>query len=166
MTGADRRIVPLADVPEAIAALAALFEMVWAPYYGPGGPGDARTDLEACCNRNRIPLAVVARAPNGLPIGTAALKAESLASHRHLTPWLAALVVAPEHRRKGVATALVASIEREAWGLGFDAIHAAMDAARSGVLKHPGWQAVDTAPTLTGDVTIYRRALRNSVTNP
>ena len=38
------RIAYLADHPEALPALERLFQIEWADYYGPAGPGDARQD--------------------------------------------------------------------------------------------------------------------------
>ena len=111
-------IIPLADTPEAIPVLAAMFVAEWEPYYGANGPGDARADLKECLNRTALPIAFVACASDGTVIGTAALKNESVSSHAHLGPWLAALVVAPEHRGQGVASALAEKIEQTARDLG------------------------------------------------
>ncbi len=83
------RIGLLADHPEAIPILRQWFESEWAPYYGPGGPGNTLQDLQNSCNRVQLPVALVALY-EGEVCGTAALKAESVSTHTHLTPWLAA----------------------------------------------------------------------------
>ena len=101
----------LLEVPEALPVLTRWFVEEWGPYYGPEGPGDAEADLRAANQRDQLPICLVALDAAGGVTGTVALRAESIASHRHLTPWLAALLVAPEHRRRGIGTALIAAIE-------------------------------------------------------
>ena len=67
----------LADHPEAIPILQDWFEREWAPYYGPEGPGVAINDLRDSCNRDDLPISLVAIL-DGEFVGTAALKAESI----------------------------------------------------------------------------------------
>ena len=112
----------LTDHPEVLPSIREWFEREWAPYYGPEGPGDAAKDLQESCNREKLPIALVAIL-GGEVIGTAALKTESVSTHKHLTPWLAALLVSPEFRRRGVAERLIATIENKAQELGFHAIY-------------------------------------------
>ena len=147
--------VHLAAVPDAIPVLAGWFVEAWGPYYGPDGPGDATRDLTACCNRDRIPLALVALNPEEELLGTVALKSESVASHRHLGPWLAALLVAPEYRGQGVAAALVTAIEVEARRLGFSELFTGATGLRRG-----GWRPLTgEGVSLRGPITVYRRDL-------
>lgn len=148
-------IAPLADMPELIPILAEMFVAEWVPYYGANGPGNAEADLTACLNRVELPIAFVARTADGTVIGTAALKNESVSSHSHLGPWLAALVVAPEHRGQGVASALAERIEQTARDLGFARLYTAMGHDELNVLHRPEWQPFDTAPTLRGDTTVF-----------
>ena len=149
------RTILLADMPQAIPVLARWFVAEWGPYYGPAGPGSAEQDLRSCCNRDGIPLALVALDGNGTAIGTVALKPESVASHRHLGPWLAALLVAPEHRGRGIAAALVAAIEQEARRLGFTEIYT----GATGLVRG-GWHPLEgEAHSLRGPITVYRRDL-------
>ena len=105
MVAGGFRIVQLADAPDALPTLARWFVAEWAPYYGPGGPGDATADLEGCRNRDALPIALVALDDDGAVVGTAALKAESVGSEQAAGPWLAAFVVgrgaSPARRRHG-----------------------------------------------------------------
>ena len=82
-----------------------------------------------------------------------ALRAESIDSHRHLTPWLAALLVAPEHRRRGIGTALIAAIEDEARRLGHGRLYVGTDEA--GLVERRGWRAFDEGSTLRGTTKVY-----------
>ena len=116
------RIAHLIDAPGAAPVLARWFVAEWGPWYGPGGDGDAEADLAACRVRDALPLCLVALGPGDVVLGTAALRDESVGSELGVGPWLAGLLVAPEHRGRGVGAALVAAIEGEAANLGFAAI--------------------------------------------
>jgi len=144
----------LLEVSGALSVLARWFVGEWAPYYGPEGPGDAEADLKAASDRDRLPLCLVALDAAGEVTGTIALRAESVISHRHLTPWLAALLVAPERRRGGIGTALIAAVEDEARRLGFERIYTGTDVA-AGLIERRGWRPLDTGATLTGPVKVY-----------
>ena len=146
-------ILHLCNVPDAVPVLARWFLQEWAPYYGPSGPGDAESDLREAADPAHLPICLVAT-EGDQPLGTIALKEGSVDSHRHLSPWLAAFLVASEHRRRGVGTALVSAVEQEARRLGFMRIYTATDAAMT-LLERRGWRAVDEAPTLRGTVTVY-----------
>jgi GNAT superfamily N-acetyltransferase len=132
------------------------FETEWEPYYGTQGPGDAEVDLRASMNRSDLPLCLIALDGEEL-LGTISLKAESI-SHPELSPWGAALLVAPKVRGQGVGTFLVAALEEEARRLGFTRIYMSTDAA-NGIVEARGWSAIDTADSLRGEVTVYERAL-------
>jgi predicted N-acetyltransferase YhbS len=151
----------LADHQEALPCLREWFEREWAPYYGPDGPGDATTDLRESCNREELPIAVVAIL-GGEIVGTAALKAESVSTHKHLTPWLAALLVRPEFRRRGIAERLIAEIEKKAQELGFHSIYVGTGEG-SGTPESPlrkrGWEFVEKGPYFVSEVSIFKKAL-------
>ena len=158
MTATRFRIVPLADAPDAVATLSDWFTAEWAPYYGPGGPGDAAADLAECLRGNSLPVAVVALGADGAVLGTAALKDESVGGDVVDGPWLAALVVDAPHRRCGVATALVAAIEDEAARRGFESLAISTDVLES-MLTRRGWRPVGDAESLRGPVAVWRKHL-------
>jgi len=64
-------------------------------------------------DRNAVPLSLVALHA-GHPVGTVNLVANDNEGRPDLTPWLAALLVAPEHRGQGVGSDLVRSVVGEA----------------------------------------------------
>ncbi|NNE84517.1 MAG: GNAT family N-acetyltransferase [Alphaproteobacteria bacterium] len=139
----------------AIPVLAELFVEAWGPYYGPAGPGDAEHDLRSCCNRDEMPLALVALDTTQNILGTAALKPHSLETHRHLNPWLAAMLVAPDQRGKGIASALITAIEDEARRLGFASLYSDT-ASGSALLERQGWQKLEAdIQTLREPATLY-----------
>lgn len=151
----------LADHPEAIPMLKEWFEQEWAPYYGPDGPGDAHNDLKGSCNRDELPIALVAIL-DGEVCGTAALKAESVSTHKHLTPWLAALLVAPGFRRRGVGEQLIAAIEKKASQLGFKRIYVGTgegSGTPESSLRNRGWEFVEKNPYFVSEVSIFQKTL-------
>lgn len=158
MTPPNLRIIHLVEAPETVPTLARWFVEEWAPYYGPDGPGAAEEDLVACCNRDKIPTALVAFDAESNVVGTAALKADSVGSELGQGPWLAAFLVGKHHRGKGVGTALVEAIEREACRLGFQTIYTSTDAAE-GIYRRRGWQALNQVSSLRGPITVYRKDL-------
>ena len=156
------RMVHLADCPQAVPLLVSWFVGEWEPYYGAAGPGDAEGDLKACRNRDRMPLALVALDGDDSVVGTAALKPRSLVTHRHLGPWLAALLVARDRRGTGIGSALVTAIEGEARRLGVATLYSDTEGS-STLLGRLGWRALETGiPTLREPATLYRRDLDTS----
>ena len=151
----------LADHLEAIPILKEWFEREWAPYYGPDGPGNAHKDLHDSCSRDKLPIALVSISDNEI-CGTAALKAESVSTHKHLTPWLAALFVAQKFRRRGVGEQLIAAIENKASQLGFKSIYVGTGVG-SGTpessLRNRGWEFVEKGPYFVSEVSIFKKAL-------
>jgi GNAT superfamily N-acetyltransferase len=142
LTGAsmhgDITTAPLAAHRDRLPLLQAWFEAEWPQWYGAGGRGDARADLEAFAGRCELPIGIVALRGAEL-VGIAALKAESIASHRHLRPWAAAGLVTPSSRRQGVGALLLAALEDEAARLGFRRIYCGTSRAES-LLLRCGWQ--------------------------
>ena len=124
------------------------FETEWPSYYGTRGPGDARLDLQAFANRGSLPVGVVAFR-GGEVCGVAALKAESISSHRHLSPWAAAGLVPPSERGQGIGAQLLAALEREARNLGFQHIYCGTSTAES-LLQRSGWQLIEQPDRLGG----------------
>lgn len=153
----DVRIGYLADHPEALSQLETLFRNEWAAYYGPAGPGNARQDLVAYSNRGQLPVGVVAFLGNE-PCGVATLKADSISTHRHLTPWIGAGMVAPQFRRQGIGARLVSALEEVARNLGFTIVYSGTSTA-NGLLVRQGWQFLEVVPYDGEAVSIYEKKL-------
>lgn len=103
----------LADHPEFLRTLAEWQHGEWG-YLRPGDTVEARmVRLGGCGERDRIPLTVVAH-ENGEVRGSASLIPHDMDTRMELTPWLAGVFVAPEHRRRGIGAELVRQIMAEA----------------------------------------------------
>ncbi|MBX3604620.1 MAG: hypothetical protein KF788_05090 [Piscinibacter sp.] len=84
--------------------MAGWFMAEWPAWYGAGGAGDVHADLAAfSASESALPVGMLAFI-DGQPLGTGALKRESIASHAHLSPWAAAGFVLPRWRRLATAT--------------------------------------------------------------
>jgi predicted N-acetyltransferase YhbS len=93
-------------------------------------PGHTVETMEArlgeASDRNAIPLSLVALR-SGSPVGTVNLVANDNEERPDLTPWLAALLVLPEHRGHGVGSELVRSLVKEATRLGVKRVYLGTD---------------------------------------
>ena len=151
------RIARLAAHPEALPLLAAWFKAEWPAWYGLGGPGNAEHDLADFANGTSLPLGVVAFRGDVL-CGVAALKASSIPSHAHLSPWAAAGRVEPSLRQQGIGAVLLAALEVEAAALGHPFIYCGTRTAAS-LLERSGWSLLETVLHDGQALGIYRKAL-------
>lgn len=75
------------------------------------------------------------------PVGCGALKADSIASHTHLTPWAAAGYVVPTRRGRGIGARLLQAIVAHAAHLGYPHVYCGTSTA-IGLMRRAGWQEV------------------------
>lgn len=150
----DIRIELLADNSHLITTIEKWFEDEWPRYYGPKGLGNARKEFEVCCNRTKLPIALVAVNDNGV-YGTVALKSKS-ASHTHLSPWLAALYVTPEMRRKGLGLRLGKAAEKLAIEMGCRTIYARSETAAD-FFERIRWTGIDKTIFQGQELTIFKK---------
>ena len=153
----ELRIEPLALNRQLLPLLQSWFEAEWPAWYGPGGQGDAGSDLAGFANRGSLPTAVVAFRAGQL-CAVAALKAESIPSHRHLSPWAAAGYVQPSLRGQGIGAQLLAALEHEAARLGFGRIYCGTSSAQS-LLQRCGWQLLEQSTHDGKELGIFCKAL-------
>ena len=145
----------LCDHREVIAELAEWYIAEWPPYYGDTGPDDARADLEARCNRDVLPVGLVAMKA-GRAIATAAL---GLDPTTQLTPSIIGVLVSHNHRGRGVATALIEACADAARRLGHRQLHISTSVLGP-VLERGGWQETGAARFLNGQLgSVYVRDL-------
>jgi GNAT superfamily N-acetyltransferase len=142
----------LADRPEALPRLIALFETEWSGWYG-AGRHSARTDLKARLQRDALPLGIVALI-DGEAVGTAALTETSGGIARPPLPWLGGLLVDPAHRRKGVARALLRRARDEAARLDHARL-LALTTHADPLFVTEGWQVIETVTLGDGPHRIY-----------
>ncbi|OQX29714.1 MAG: hypothetical protein B0D92_02260 [Spirochaeta sp. LUC14_002_19_P3] len=147
----------LADKPHLLPQLTDLFIAEWEPYYGNNGPGNAENDLRGSMNREQLPVCFIALGNETL-LGTISLKEKSISHNPELTPWCAALLVVPEMRRRGIGSALVSALEREARRRDYRELYMSTDTANS-IAEARGWKAIGSAESMRGIVTVYKLSL-------
>lgn len=125
--------------------------------YGPNGHGNAKQDLLRYSGREELPIGVVALVDDRV-CGIAALKRESIDTHRHLSPWVAALMVPPELRCRGIGTDLIRAVAGIARELGFPTIYCGTSTA-NGLLERDGWRLIERASLDGEEGSIYGKAL-------
>lgn len=148
---------PLWAVPEVLPRLALWMEAEWSGYYGPGGVANAAADLQSMCNRTGLDHGVAAFWDGQLR-GMAALKRESIASHKHLGPWAAAGLVRPGARRQGIGAALLNALSDTAATLGYGELYCATATSRS-LLERLGWTLHEVCIHEGSEMTIFRKGL-------
>ncbi|HEX5363123.1 MAG TPA: GNAT family N-acetyltransferase [Gallionella sp.] len=89
-------------------------------------------------NKDRIPTVYVA-IENGQPIGTAMLVNDDMTTHPEISPWLGGVYVKPEHRGRGIATALSRHAMHEAARLGVSRLWLYTVSARP-LYESLGWE--------------------------
>jgi GNAT superfamily N-acetyltransferase len=103
---------------EVIPTLAAWVYDEWGHWMEPDvTPQTLAAGFERRAVEGRIPETFVAM-ENGEPLGTASLVAHDMAARVDLSPWLAAVYVAPEFRNRGIGSTLVGTVMDEAKALG------------------------------------------------
>ena len=114
-------------------------------------------DLQAFANQGSLPVGVVALR-DGTVCGVAALKTESIASHRHLSPWAAAGFVRRSERGRGIGALLLSRLEQEARKLGYPCVYCGTSTAES-LLIRGGWQVIERITHEGQALGIYRKTL-------
>lgn len=149
-------VEPLAVHPEALPTLVSWYEAEW-PSWHRSGHGDAKRDLLAFSNQGCLPVGVVALR-NGIVCGAAALKAESIESHKHLSPWAAAGFVDPALRGQGIGLQLLHALEVQAQALNFRRIYCGTSSAGT-LLQRANWQHMERITHEGKALSIYEKAL-------
>jgi predicted N-acetyltransferase YhbS len=103
-------------------------------------------------------VALVAKA-DGEPVGTCLLVESEIEPNHDVSPWLAGLFVAPEHRRKGAGATLVRAIEDEARQREFSRLYLYTSDA-VGFYKSLGWEVLDRTNWKGLDTALMVRNLR------
>jgi predicted N-acetyltransferase YhbS len=139
--GAEVSIERLQQHPEWIPLLAGWHHGQWASY----NPGETLADRIARLKRHAaddaLPLTWVAFS-QGVLLGSASLVAADMEIRPELTPWLASVFVAPEHRRQGLGRSLVSHVTEQARLQGYRSLFL-FTPDRELFYQQLGWQVVE-----------------------
>ncbi len=91
----------------------------WAQFRKNGSVEEMVGRYAETINKNKIPITFVALNHDNALLGFVSLIDNDLSSKPLLTPWLAALYVFPQYRKKGIASELIKVLIQRAEDLGF-----------------------------------------------
>jgi len=135
------RVVPLVERPDLVEQVSVWGFAEWG-HLNPGQTLEERTArIRGKMNVDRVPIAFVALDEEGRIVGTASLIFDDLEGDPR-NPWLASVFVRPEHRKKGIASALVRTVEDAARRLGYSRLYLFTSSAPA-LYAGLGWQALE-----------------------
>ena len=150
-------VEPLARHRELVPLLAQWFVSEWPGWYGVAGQGNVTEDLHGfAASEANLPVGFVVFI-NGAPAGAGALKAESIPSHKHLSPWAAAGYVVPNERGQGVGAVLLRAMVAHARALGHPYVYCGTSTAVS-LLQRSGWSPIEVIEHAGQSLTVFRSA--------
>ena len=153
------RFAYLDEHTEAIPTLARWHHDEWHAVTPNLSVADRIAGFTARARRGSIPLGLVALLDD-LVVGMACLVECDVPSHCHLGPWLATVLVSPDHRRVGIGSALCVRATTEAQLLGVSQLYLfTFDKQR--LYTRLGWSALEDASYVgrSGTVMMQRLAV-------
>jgi N-acetylglutamate synthase-like GNAT family acetyltransferase len=119
-------------------------DRIWQAWWkADGHPYDYITGrLRENMNATPIPFALAAHDGEAF-LGTASVIASDLAERPQLTPWVAAVWVDPQARRRGVGAALVNRATQDCFALGVGRVYLCTRPRRSGFYERLSWSMIE-----------------------
>jgi len=135
------RIEYLADFESHLPAVAA-WQHAQFGYLAPSVTLEQRSQrLHLSLRKSELPTTFVALSESGGLLGCAGILPTTI-THQHLSPWLSAVFVPPQHRRKGIASALSLRAAAEAGALGHGMLYLFTPHSES-LYARLGWQTFE-----------------------
>jgi GNAT superfamily N-acetyltransferase len=150
-------ITYLADHPEYLPIVARWAHGKWGHRPPARTVEQTEAGFRTRLNRDHIPLTLIAL-EGEQPLGMASIFVQDMSIRPELTPWLAAVFVAPDQRGKGIGSALVQAIEAKAHELGVTRLYLFTPDKQS-FYARLGWSPVEWAEYRTERVLIMQKAL-------
>jgi GNAT superfamily N-acetyltransferase len=112
-----------------------------------------------CENMNAEPLPIALVAHDGAEfLGTSSVIASDLKQRPQLTPWVAAVWVEPQHRARGVGSALVERAAHDCFALGIARAYLCARPALTGFYERLGWISIERGVGERGLTVFIRHA--------
>ncbi len=148
----------LADYLEWVPVIAGWFYEQWYDLYIVRSMTlkDVENSIAERCNYDTIPLALVAINDDKV-IGTICLKQHDMDTRKDLSPWLACLYVATEHRCNGVGSLLVEALIEKTIALDISKLYLYTPDAED-FYRKLAWQALEQMEYLGCTVTILEKS--------
>ncbi len=151
------RVVPLVERPDLAEQVSVWGFDEWG-HLNPGQTLDQRrAQIQGKMNVDRVPIAFVALDEDDCIVGTASLIFDDLEGDPR-NPWLASVYVPPEHRKKGIASALVRKVEDAARRIGYDRLYLFTSTAPS-LYEGLGWRTLERRDYRGEHIQVMDKAL-------
>lgn len=152
------KITDLRFESDCLPTLAEWHHREWA-HLNPGGSVEKRIEkMQSYLGDELIPSLFVAKDADTL-LGSAGLLSHDMDTRMDLSPWLASVYVAPEHRGRGVGTALVKHVMNVAKAAGCEDLYL-FTPDRAGFYARLGWFTLAEELYRGEPVTVMRASLR------
>jgi len=145
----------LKDRPDLLPLLAEWCGLEWAHLYEDWNEDESRREFEASRTDGQLPITLIAVERDEL-LGTVSILLNDLPGREDLNPWLASLLVLPEHRGRHVATFLIEQAEQCLIEHGHSEAFLFTEAA-GGLFQKLGWEPYEPANTNGHAVMIFRK---------
>lgn len=142
---------------DAIPTLARWHQAEWAGVTPQLSVDDRIAGFRERARRGVVPTGFVAILDANV-VGLACLVENDAESHQHLTPWLASVLVSPEHRGHGIGSALSERATQEARILGFSKLYL-FTFNKQSFYARLGWSHVEKASYAGVPGTIMEQTL-------
>ncbi len=126
-------------------------------YLNPANTAEHYVDrLTASLQKSDLPITFIALQDDTL-LGSASLVRQTI-THQHLSPWLSSVYVDPQHRGRGIASALVGRVEQAAAAMGSERIYLFTPSSEQ-LYAILGWQLIEYAKHNDLNIAIMSKAL-------
>ncbi len=142
-------------MPEAGRLLASAFKDAWPDFFADRSVEEIEDVMFVASPMDSELPAILVASVDGRVAGTVALRARSVETHEHLSPWVTGLWVTPDLRGLGLGRDLMLAITEEAAARGFRDIYAVTNTAR-GLFEKLGWNRGEEILYHGEEVTLYR----------
>jgi predicted N-acetyltransferase YhbS len=136
-------ISDLRAAPHWIATIAQWQFELWGPLTGSDTLVGYVQLLTSATKSDALPRVLVAEDDGNL-LGSVNLVSCDCPLRPDLTPWLAQLFIAPEHRKMGVGTTLVRAAQDSARDLGSETLHLFTSGTLPNYYRSLGWSEIET----------------------
>jgi N-acetylglutamate synthase-like GNAT family acetyltransferase len=151
------QFVYLADYPQFVPTLAQWHYDTFGPLNPASSLEKHLTFLRRSLTKRAIPTTLIALSGDEL-VGSASLAQSDLHDLVSFTPWLSAVYIAPEYRRRGIGSALVQRMVEEAKGLGYRRLYL-FTPDKEHFYARLGWTTLEKMPYREITIVIMSMAL-------
>ncbi|MBP2237101.1 putative N-acetyltransferase YhbS [Sinorhizobium kostiense] len=144
MTSAQTRPSAISDLREQPGFCSTVADRVWRAWWqGAGHPFEQVSDhMQEMLDDRPLPLGLVAHYGKQY-LGSTLIVSCDLEERPQYAPWVAAVWVDPEHRRRGIGRALVGRAAEAAFGLGYDIAYLCALPEKRSFYEAFGWNRLE-----------------------